>query len=62
MMKATVQTCSQSDGASHISKSYWRALPILSKGKLLAAVFITFVGDMIVTATEQFDRLEVRIV
>jgi len=44
MMKATVQTWFSERWQSHTSGSYWRVLPILSKGKLLAAVFITFVG------------------
>lgn len=43
MMKA-VQTWFSGRWASHTSSSHWRALPMLSKGKLLAAVFITFFG------------------
>ena len=43
-MKATVQTWLSKRWASRSSRSYWRALPMLSRGKLLAAVFITFFG------------------
>jgi hypothetical protein len=61
MMKATVQTWLSEQWASGTSSAYWRALPMLSMGKFLAAAFITwcavgFVIDLLLVNYQPFGR------